>query len=110
MTASFCRLRLDISHEQTRYLYITVARAHAEAMELTLAANKRFLISAASFNNRLIVDLPLASAGGGDLSSWRRNPRPPHLYNRAFPAHVQTVPSSTSTQYAHNNGFGTMTT
>lgn len=34
-----------------------VALAHVEAMELLGASNKRFLVTAGNFNNRLIVDL-----------------------------------------------------
>lgn len=34
-----------------------VALAHVKAMELPIAANKRFLITAGYFNNRVIVDL-----------------------------------------------------
>lgn len=57
-----------------------VARAHVEAMESTTAANKRFLVAAGSYNNRIIVDLvrqnfpeyysalPLESAEGGNYS------------------------------------------
>ena len=55
-----------------------VARAHVEAMESPTAANKRFLVAAGSYNNRIIVDLirqnfpeyhsalPLESAEGGN--------------------------------------------
>ncbi|KIM96615.1 hypothetical protein OIDMADRAFT_58925 [Oidiodendron maius Zn] len=90
-------------------------------MELTLAAKERFLISAGSFNNSLIVDLirrnfpeysfalPLASAGEGDypVEGATPNHRTSTIGLLLHP--VQTVPFSISTQYAHNNGFGTTT-